>query len=145
MVDALATGSKADGADKRTIVLTTNERGEFDHQFQGFGHCHPTWLFPPLFELPSYLSGQTRHGRFFLLKTPDGEGRIYEIEVRHPRPDIRVIASASEKPRRPKAGEEAVTGFTEGTARVRERAGQPAYTQTVSKVSLEFKRPKSRE
>jgi hypothetical protein len=145
MVKVLADGAESDAADWPRIVLTTNERGEFDCRLRGFKHCHPTWIFPPLFELPSYLSRETRHGRFFLLKTPDAEGRIYEIEVKHPKPRIQVVASSSTKLRGLKAGEETVTGFTEMTAQVRERAGQPAYTQTISKVSPEFKRPNSRE
>ena len=145
MIRALSDGGQSEAAEKGMVLLTTDAGGEFDCKFRGFKHCHPTWIFPPLFELPSYLSGQTRHGRFFLLKTPDAEGRIYEIEVRQPKPRIRVMASASPKPRKLKAGDEAVTGFTVPTERVWEPAGQPAYTQTVFRVSLEFKRTDFRE
>ena len=145
MVRALANGSESDATSWRTVLLTTNERGEFDHQFRGFTHCHPFWLFPPLFELPCQLSGATRHGRFFLLKTPDTQGRIYEVEVRQPKPRVRVVDPASARLRGLKVGDELVTGITVQTQRMSGPFGWQAHTITPTVVLLEMKRSKSRE
>ncbi len=145
MVRALADGSESDAPDWPAIVLTTNARGKFDHQFRGFTHCHPFWVFPPLFELPCHLSGATRHGRFFLLKTPDAEGRIYEVEVRQPTPRVRVVDPASARLRSLKVGDEVVAGITVQTQRMTGPFGWQAHTKTPTVVRLEITRPRSRE
>ena len=144
-VDDLAHESVQDREDSRIVTLTTNIRGEFDFTFRGFTHCHPLWVFPPLFELPCQLSGQTRHGSFFLLKTPDNEGRIYEIEARQPKPRIRIVDPASAKLRSLKVGDESVIGTTVLTHQFVEPLGQPNYTQTFSKILLEIQRPRQRK
>jgi hypothetical protein len=75
---------------ERAVVLT-DPQGHFSHKFKGFTHCHPTWILPPLLTLPSRLSGDTRHGTFFVIKTPEPEAQIYEIAVGKPEPSILVF------------------------------------------------------
>ena len=70
------------------IVLWTDSEGRFSHKFAGFTHCHPIWIVPPLMTWPSQISGETRHGRFFILKTGL---HIYEVTAGAPVPVIRVF------------------------------------------------------
>lgn len=70
------------------VAVLTNSDGRFSHKLAGFAHCHPTWIFPPLLTLPSKLSGDTRHGTFFILKTPKPKAHIYEVSVSKPEPSV---------------------------------------------------------
>ena len=145
LVEHLALGPVPDAIDSRIIALTTDAQGEFHHTFAGFTHCHPFWVFPPLFELPCQLSGSARHGSIFLMKTPGNEGLVYEIEIKQPQLRIRTVDPVSAKLRKLKAGDESVLGVTALTNEVRNAAGSQIYTQTFSKVLLEIKRPRQRE
>lgn len=78
-------------------LLWTDSEGHFSHKFQSFTHCHPCWIIPPLLTLPSELSGETRHGRFFVLKTRD---QIYEVTVDKSAPVVRVFDPAQGRARR---------------------------------------------
>lgn len=80
-------GTEGDYQVERAAVLT-DFHGYFSHKFRGFSHCHPTWIFPPLLTLPSKLSGATRHGTFFIIKTPEPDTHIYEITVGKPEPSV---------------------------------------------------------
>jgi len=75
----LTTSSNSNGIER--AVLPTDGQGKFSHKLAGFAHCHPIWILPPLFTLPAQISGDARHGSFFLIKTPEPGGCAYEVAV----------------------------------------------------------------
>jgi len=116
-------------------VLSTDSEGQFSHKFKGFSHCHPIWIVPPLFDLPSKISGETRHGFLFILKTRD---YIYEVKVGEPVPIIRVFDAEQKRLRRPgksKLNEEILAG----AAMIPWTYGN-GYTGLVERVKLEIVR-----
>ena len=145
MIHLLASPSGTNSAEMEIVSIRTDVRGEFTHEFRGFKHCHPLWVFPPLFELPCYLSGEIRHGDFFLLKTPESDGRIYEIEFGELSPKIRVVDPQSAKLRKLKPGGEILTGITMQPQRIVTSSNSPTATNNVYIVRLEVKRPPSSE
>ena len=87
MVIAIRTG--------RTV--TTDADGRFACETKGFTHCHPTWIIPPLLTLAAAITGQTRHGKWFLVKTPGDPGQVYEVHVRSKDVKLRVYDPLSRK------------------------------------------------
>jgi len=145
MVQRLASPPATNAAEMEVVSIRTDARGEFTHKFRGFNHCHPFWVFPPLFELPCYVSGAIRHGEFFLLKTSEPDGQIYEIEFGEQSPKIRVVDRESAKLRKLKHGGETLTGITMQPQRIVTSSDSPTGTNNVYVVRLEVKRLHSSE
>ena len=72
----------ADEWQLQRVELITDADGYFSHKLRGFTHCHPRWIIPPLGSLPSKLSGNADHGKFFILHTSDTEGGTYEVRLK---------------------------------------------------------------
>lgn len=145
MIHLLARPPEINAAETQIVSIRTEAHGEFAHEFQGFKHCHPFWVFPPLFELPCYVSGAIRHGEFFLLKTPEPNGHIYEIEVGEASSKIRVVDPQSAKRRKLKPGRETLAGITIQPQSISVSSDSPTGTNNFSIVRLEVKRPHSNE
>jgi hypothetical protein len=91
------------------------------------------------------VSGAIRHGEFFLLKTSEPDGHIYEIEFGELSPKIRVVDRESAKLRKLKPGGETLTGITMQPHPVVASSDSPTSTNNVKTVRLEVKRPHSIE
>lgn len=145
MAAALAEQTQLHGTIRGTINVTTDSHGQFAQELSAFRGCHPIWLFPPLFDLPCRMRGAEHYGRFFLLQSPGTPNRIYQVEVRHPKPRVRIVDCASGGFRRLRRGEESVTGVTVRTQRVFQTANSPPRTNTLSLVRLAIASPRIRE
>lgn len=119
-------------------VLMTDANGWFEYKFSGFPDCYPIWIIPPLLSLPSAIAGNTRHGTFFLLKTPEPGGQIYEIIAGQPAPSV--VGWDSQKKRRINqvrmGSSETLTVRSEFVAHVY----TSGYTGQVEKVILEIEK-----
>jgi len=117
-------------------VVRTDSQGRFSHKFRGFSHCHPTWILPPLLTLPSKVSGETRHGTFFIMMTPQPKAQIYEIAVGKSRPSIWVFdVQRGRRIRSPKTNRAEVLNVR---SEMFPRVYSSGYTSHVERVILEI-------
>jgi hypothetical protein len=118
--------------------VMTDSQGHFSHKFKGFTHCHPTWILPPLLTLPSKISGETRHGTFFVIQTPAPNGQIYEVTVGKPQPSVLLFD--------PERGRRTEPAKSQSTEKVNVRSEvipwiySTGYTGQVERVFLEIVR-----